>query len=86
MTVKYNDADDGRDQLTSIKARRFSISFLNNRAFGGVERAHESPHIPHIDTPIPEGGQRTAGHKVDIRTLTADEQNPFSGIDAGVNF
>jgi len=47
---------------------------------------HQSSHVTHIDLTIPVGRQRTAGEKVDIRALAANEQDSFFRFDAGVNF
>jgi hypothetical protein len=53
------------------------FTFARNRVFHGAQRVHQSSHVTHIDLTIPVGRQRTAGEKVDVRTLAANEQNFF---------
>ena len=62
------------------------IAFAHYRVFHGAHDVHESIHIAYIDPMIPARRRRAAGQDVNIGVLAADEQDPFSRLDTGVNF
>ena len=64
---------------------RFTISF-DNGSFRLMQRADEAIDIPNINTRIHVGRKRTACQKMDIRLAIANEKDPLTGFDTGMNF
>src|SRR4051794_9470999 len=63
-----------------------TATFTDHRRFHVVKTLHEPTHITNVYATIVGGRQRAAGEDVNVRAVTTDKNDPFSGLDTRVHF